>query len=344
LGEWRSLKSFFERDYWKRTWIVQESTSKAPTSYVCGTKILSTTTLDSAVVIFLGCLLRPGFETLATDSGISEAMRRYTLRQKRQTFKEGLNLVEVVNALRRYDASDPRDKIYAGIGMAADLAPGTVKVDYRLSVAEVYIEFVRHVIEKDQNLDILAYASEPAPTPQGMSSIMEQIPSWCPDWSMFERRERFKKQRRSPGNLDDRVYNAGDMLRDMIEGPIAIVNGRRLLVHGIRLDTVLKLGDVAISSLSDTSVEMSWAPQDDQRRYEVTGEPILRAYFRTLIADVNVVRGAGSEVVSRGRQQHPARKTGSNRGLEDHPATLENWILTDQQYEKLHDEETFRMD
>lgn len=226
-------------------------------------------------------------------------MRRYSLQQKRQGRKEELNFVDVVKYLRRYDASDPRDKICAGIGIVTDFAPEMMKVDYRLSVAEVYIEFVRHLIDKDQNLDILAYVSEPAPTPQGISSTVEQIPSWCPDWSIFEGREPFEKQRRSSRSLEDRVYNAKGMLRDMIDGLIAIVSGRRLLVHGIRLDRVLKLGDKAISTLSDTSAETSWAPQDDQKLYQVTGEPILKAYFRTLIADVNILKEADSKVVCR---------------------------------------------
>lgn len=298
LGEWRSLKIFFQRDYWKRTWIVQENTSKAPTSYMCGGNVISASNLDVAVIIFSGCMIRPGFETLVDASGIQEAMRRYNLQQKRRRLEE-LNFVQVVNYLRRYDASDPRDKIYAGIGLVTHFTPGTMKVDYRLNVVEVYIELVRHTIDTDQNLDILAYATEPAPIPQGISSILGQVPSWCPDWSRFERRVPFEKQRRSSGSLEDQVYNAEGMLRDMIDGPIAIVSGRRLLVHGVRLDKVLKLGDEAIPALFDTSVEMSWAPQDDQKLYEVTGEPMLRAYFRTLIADVKILRQADSKVVSR---------------------------------------------
>jgi hypothetical protein len=158
-----------------------------------------------------------------------------------------------------------KEGLYAGIGMVTDFAPGTMKVDYRLSVAEVYIEFVRHTIDKDQNLDILAYVSKHAPTPQGISSIMEQVPSWCPDRSMFERRAPFRKRRRLPGSLEDRVYNAEDILRNMIDGPVAFVSGRRLLVCGIRLDTVVRLGDEAVWALFDTSAEMSWAPQDDQK-------------------------------------------------------------------------------
>ena len=299
MTEWRSLKIFFERDYWKRTWIVQENTSKAPTSYMCSGNVMSATNLDVAVIIFSACMIKPGFETLVTATGIQEALRRYNLQQRRRRLREELNFVQVVDYLRQYDASDPRDKIYAGIGLVTHFTPGTMKVDYRLSVVEVYIEFVRYTIDIDQNLDILAYATEPARTPQGISSILEQIPSWCPDWSMLERRTPFKKQRRSSGSLEDRVYNAEGMLRDMIDGPIAIVSGRRLLVHGIRLDKVLKLGDEAIPALFDTSVEMSWAPQDDQELYEVTGEPILRAYFRTLIADVNVLRQTDGNVVSR---------------------------------------------
>jgi hypothetical protein len=101
---------------------------------MCSGNVISAINLDVAVIIFSGYMIKPGFETLEKALGIEKAMRRYNLQQKRRRFTEELNFLQVVDYLRRYNASDPKDKIYTGIRLVTHFTPGTIKVDYRLNV------------------------------------------------------------------------------------------------------------------------------------------------------------------------------------------------------------------
>jgi hypothetical protein len=78
----------------------------------------------------------------------------------------------------RLGATDPRDRIFAFLGLAKDAKALGVEPDYRKSYEEVSIDTAWRLF-RQRHLDILSYS-------HGMrdSPITHNLPSWVPDWSL----------------------------------------------------------------------------------------------------------------------------------------------------------------
>ncbi|CAM1505801.1 Fc.00g114380.m01.CDS01 [Cosmosporella sp. VM-42] len=91
---------------------------------------------------------------------------------------EGLDklpdLFDLVTTFRSLDATDPRDKVYAFRGLAADqdLSP---LPNYARSVEDVYLDYATYFVKQGFGIRLLADA--------GVSRSGRSLPSWVPDWS-----------------------------------------------------------------------------------------------------------------------------------------------------------------
>jgi hypothetical protein len=81
-------------------------------------------------------------------------------------------------------SSDPRDKVYAFLGLADKrLAPfrsfpKTLVPNYNLSVQDVYTEAAKSLLLSHGNLSLLSHVQDPSLTK------IPNLPSWVPDWSV----------------------------------------------------------------------------------------------------------------------------------------------------------------
>ena len=85
-------------------------------------------------------------------------------------------LPTVLAEQRHRHATDPRDNVYAFLGLS-DLDLTQLEVHYEKSVREVYTETSVAVMNASSQLDILCSAI------LGNSDASHQLPSWVPDWS-----------------------------------------------------------------------------------------------------------------------------------------------------------------
>lgn len=104
-------------------------------------------------------------------------------------------LLDLLMTSRQFDATDPRDKVYAVLGLGrvpmrtgrrpteeerrGDGGGGvpSFPVDYAKSVSEVYQDTVKYFVNRDRNLDILTLLL----TARNARSFHD-LPSWAPDW------------------------------------------------------------------------------------------------------------------------------------------------------------------
>jgi hypothetical protein len=75
-----------------------------------------------------------------------------------------------------FEATDPRDKIYALLGLCSESDTSAIKPDYSISVAELYTAVARHFITKTKDLTPLQYSD-------GNQDLKHGLPSWVPDYS-----------------------------------------------------------------------------------------------------------------------------------------------------------------
>lgn len=89
-----------------------------------------------------------------------------------------LPLLELLQLTRDRESSDPKDKVYAGLGM---LKPAVVKslsqVDYSLSVEDLYARTARDCILGSSSLRVLTDVYHTS-----KSLMSSKLRSWAPDW------------------------------------------------------------------------------------------------------------------------------------------------------------------
>lgn len=65
-------------------------------------------------------------------------------------------LLDILNRMRRYECQDPRDKVYAALGMAVDVRDNDIVPDYSKSPMEVYMDVVKFSVA-NANEDIFNF-------------------------------------------------------------------------------------------------------------------------------------------------------------------------------------------
>ena len=106
----------------------------------------------------------------------------------------GGGLLELLLISGDFEATDPRDRVYAVLGLAREPIEGgddeealfpfvdegevfePLRIDYNSSVSEVYQRLAKHVINRDLNLDILCLVGSLR------NAGSTDLPSWTPDW------------------------------------------------------------------------------------------------------------------------------------------------------------------
>ncbi|KAF2681084.1 hypothetical protein K458DRAFT_310422 [Lentithecium fluviatile CBS 122367] len=90
----------------------------------------------------------------------------------------------LIDTHRFSKSTDPRDKVYAFLGLAdRNMAPfrsqpNSLVPNYNLSVQEVYLETARVLMTSYRNLSLLSHVEDPSQT------RIPNLPSWVPDYSV----------------------------------------------------------------------------------------------------------------------------------------------------------------
>jgi hypothetical protein len=85
-------------------------------------------------------------------------------------------LLHMLSRARALEASDPRDKIFAlmGISTGVDLEDDNIAIDYHKSIGQVFQDFARYMIDHEKTYDIFGYLDQ--------CDGAGAKPSWAPDW------------------------------------------------------------------------------------------------------------------------------------------------------------------
>jgi len=214
---WRSVFKMLHRPYFSRIWIVQEfllarrctvllgphnidgdavlafagATQKYPglqdamaiNSSINATWVINSASLNAPA----GAGVTPGpphpegssskinVPVACQPSFISLWFLKYTL------FRfGGVLIVELLNNTRMFKAKDPRDRIFALVGLASHFDPDFAKrlVDYNKSFRDLQIELAMWLLGNQRRTEsmVLSYAGD-------TGRQLDSLPSWVPDWS-----------------------------------------------------------------------------------------------------------------------------------------------------------------
>ncbi|PMD52527.1 HET-domain-containing protein [Hyaloscypha bicolor E] len=180
-----------------------------------------------------------------------------------------------VNMGRLFDCSEPRDRVYALLGLLDAKIRDRVHVDYEKPVEEVYTEFTKLIIESSRSLEVLVDA--------GLCRGSSSCPTWVQDWNLRQ------PESKQPSALSYRSYSACCSIRPL---GTMIKENSELAIRGIDVDSVLATVEVPGDDLlADSSHHMTgakglYAWKEYFKDYPTGCDP-LHAWIRTVSADMN---------------------------------------------------------
>jgi hypothetical protein len=168
---WRALKKFLSRNWWERTWVIQEIAFATSACMACGSERIDWSNMISfmTVVLFFMILPSPSSataiaehkETMSKVLGIYRKVGNFlsTSEVISESLENILMLLQFYAASDRLIATDPRDHIYSRLAFMqeSDRAQITVRYDSQWSCRQLYAE-VTELIMRQSGLSILQYA------------------------------------------------------------------------------------------------------------------------------------------------------------------------------------------
>jgi hypothetical protein len=295
-----AIRRICRRPWWRRAWIVQEGTIASPvrTILFCGSLHVAWTYLRAALKITHD-VTRYQSSSMNIDFYDGMAIRLDGFRQYREQGSNVL-LLDVLRLIRGYDCEDPRDKLYAALGMAMDVNENDIIPDYAKDLSAVYSDIVDFCISKQNgySLDFLGDAWGSARGTAFEHQNVSTIPSWVPDWTFQGYMVPLEKDLNSHAyGLRKNAYNATKMSNGN-----CYVDGAHLRLQGSVLDHVTRVSTMCEWNLASggLNAERSWIPKNADNPY-FTGETLMEAFNHTIMTDIGWQQNeSGSELFSRG--------------------------------------------
>lgn len=244
----QTLQALLACDWFSRMWVLQESVVNDPVVMLAGDTITWVNLADTFRLI--GKL-----RIHSLGEGSQEIRRLNEMNQIRYSINTNLGrdkstklysspsafdkafrvraLTQLLCLSQLFTCSDPRDKVYALLGLCRDdlSSQPTLLPDYNLPVTDVYRRFANYIIRKTGNLDILAV---------GTTRSLPGLPSWVPDWSVNTDEGRWGLGLASQ-NILKREKAGFEIESDRICF-VAINNPQELGLKGCRLDIIKAVG------------------------------------------------------------------------------------------------------
>ena len=160
--------------------------------------------------------------------GINERHLAVLLFQAKYNWRGPGDLKSWLECGRHCQTSDPRDKIYAFLGLAHDrysITPNySVSKSMHELLVDLFLEIAYKVLLTENNLTMLSFAG------QAWRGDEHLVPSWVPDWT--DPYYNFREEVERASQFWSEALHLGD------HSPIAL-DGTILKVEGIRIDTLV---------------------------------------------------------------------------------------------------------
>lgn len=279
LEEWTALATLFLRPYLRRLWVIQENILSDTCLGYCGKFEVpwrAFCTVAQQIYfrqLVLGRVTSTEFidinsPVVAIESEIVHLTQWKDRLQNgdQASMPKTLSLENLLFETWTFRATDPRDKIFGLYGLLLKAGPVPWKPDYSKSVAQVYAEATKEIIQNANELRMLSAVLD-----HSLHNIPD-LPSWVPDYSV------------PFCNMMCANYNAAGTLPQQTIQPSS---WNELKVSGVKIDTVLQTGNT-------TSGPKQMSMFFDARWFELAlllphpyhnGQTRTEALWRTLCAD-----------------------------------------------------------
>jgi hypothetical protein len=289
---WNAIDKLHRLDYWKRVWTLQERVLAKRLWFMVGPCVVDGLYFDEIYMLLeniqSGVTPKPAF--VSDEFWWQLSSEGWIRTDDKDSFKEAMK-VPFFSTIQ-FQATDPRDKIYAVRGLFDHLRFDTALLpDYSISVESLYCDFGQEYIRSTGNIELLRYSGLGYGIPRSYD-----LPSWAPDWHGLSKSSDFAY------SIDG--FNTGGELHTHVNKRSFFGEQNELHTYGSICDSVSKI-EPMMSSGSDELAEFcfNYCALHDGAEYK-TGIPPLQAIFYTLtMMDPNL------------KDEHSGSKEESNRTL-----------------------------
>ena len=297
---WNYIDRMVDRELFRRSWVLQEGALAKDLVVTCGTETISWNAFFRAVSLRFSNDRRAR-DYPAVNQGWSAMQAIENLRQLVATKQRPPDLLELLWACRDYLSTDPRDRIFALLGVS-NLLYGHgpqqqlgFEIDYSVPIHDVFASFTISMIGKYQDLRVLA-------TRRSNRTFDDKcLGSWCPDWaSLDDGVSLLYRQRQWSGNIINYRACGGLLpfarLSPGVTPSMMVSKMGHLLLRGFIVDKIAALRHTSHFVIeSDRLLDWhNWAVWPDQREQANFTQPKdqadlqrQEAFWRTVIADAD---------------------------------------------------------
>ena len=176
------FRDFLMQPWWGRVWVIQEVAVSSRATVVIGESELEWSSVYHAIgpiasdpiVVQLG-------STRSLVKGLNSLTTIVNIEALRVRVKEGsLPPISTLVAANQSAATDPRDLVYAFLGLAKENEDPLLRPNYLEynSAPVVFLNLIEYSVRVENSLDIICFSE---------GRIQNGLPSWCPDWTQRPR-------------------------------------------------------------------------------------------------------------------------------------------------------------
>lgn len=184
-SEWEALARLFERPYFRRLWVVQELVVSADAVAWCGRQSVQWALIEHAAKLLIssgwlralqelyGVKVRPSFV---------QTIGNCKLHFHKTRGGRGMELAFLLCSTRRFETTDPRDKVIALIGLTRDAHEyESSMTGYSKSIVDLCRDTTGQLISTKRSLLLLSSVED------SVDRTFNELPSWVPDYSVWQR-------------------------------------------------------------------------------------------------------------------------------------------------------------
>ena len=235
-SSWTSVLQLIQRPWFSRAWIIQEIVVSRRALLRCGNMSLDWNEFCFGYLFAINSGLLTfridTFRYAPTFSHLSSLIITYIC--FRDPAYQNLDLPSLLQSHRLVGATDPKDKIYALLGLSTGIESQAHELvpDYSLSTAQLYIDVSRAIILRCLALDVLG-VPRTAPSP-----LVGNLPSWVVDWSAPHLANSLSQK-----NLQGDYIFDFNVTASLVAKQVSF-RGSSLILNGYVFDPIVKVGKV----------------------------------------------------------------------------------------------------
>ena len=171
---WHSIQRLLDRPWFSRVWTLQEAIVAQKALVVCGNWEITFGAFSYGISA-AGALGLPVWNPPNINTG-AVGLPLMVILPLQNAWSRGqhIRLIDLLQHCRSIDATDPRDHLFAPLGILREPIPVLLRPDYSKSIRDVCVRFARYLILQGEGEELLLNAG------LLQAGVM---PSWVADWS-----------------------------------------------------------------------------------------------------------------------------------------------------------------